>query len=358
MSSSVIRGKDVIAIPMGYFEEFRRDPLDALIKYGSQPMRSAAPWFTQVKPIDDAMRLPDQVTGPGSVSVNPKMDFRSLEASPEEGRLLSGIAPGFQAWDDGFWHVHVDLALNKKRHGDAAGFAMGRITDSYREKALDPLQNAYERIVRHFEVPLVAQIVAPPGDQIYISSVTRLILQLKQVRGFNITSFSFDGFQSADAMQQLALAGLVTAGMRIEEDGSVTGIPKKFSVDGKSDMPYREVLEAVNEARITLPRYELLRKEMRELQVVAPGEAPDHPVGGSKDTADPVAGVVGYLAAFGHAQLGDPLANRVFHREDLEEIGAVDPVKMPQGGGFGVEEAEWDWDAGVGSSGSLAFTIE
>lgn len=354
---AVVRGRDIIPIPNGYYEEFRRDPLDAMLKYGSAPMRSAAPWFTNVKPLDEAMRLPDQVCGSGSVLTNPKLAYRSLEGSSDEMRLLDGIAPGFRAWDEGFWHVHVDLALNKKRHGDAAGIAMGRIADSFRERAIDPLQNAYERIVRHFEIPLVAQIVAPSGDQIYISSVTRLILQLKQLRGFNITSFSFDGFQSADAMQQLALAGLVTAGMKVEDDGSVTGMPKKFSVDGGSDQPYRELLEAVNEARIALPRYLLLRKELVELEVVAPGQAPDHQVGGSKDTADPVAGVVGYLSAFGHAMLGDPLEGRVLHREDLEQMGAVDRLPVAAQEGFGVDNSEWDWDAGVGSE-TLTFAIE
>jgi hypothetical protein len=167
--------------------------------------------------------------------------------------------------------------------------------------------NSYLRIVRTYEVPLVAQIVAPAGGQIYIGSITRFILQLKALRGFNITSFSFDGFQSADAMQQLALAGLVTKGMQIDDDtGEITGLPQSFSVDGSNVQPYREVLEGCNERRVLLPRYALLRKELRELEVTMPGMAPDHSPTGSKDVADPVAGVLGYLAAYGHAELRAP----------------------------------------------------
>lgn len=329
-----IEGRDVIPIPIAYWDEFRRDPVDALIKFGSAPQRSRAPWFTNVETIERSLVLPDVVSGAASVTPTPTLDYKALEGSPDEFHLLNGISPHFQSTDDSMWHIHVDLALNKKRHGDAAGIAMGRVAGQWAERARDPLQKTYERIVRIYEIPLVAQIVAPSGDQIYIGSITRLILQLKQLRGFNITSFSFDGFQSADAMQQLALAGLVTHGMNIEHDGSVTGMPKPFSVDGHSDMPYREVLEAANEDRLRLPKYALLGKEFRGLEVVAPGLAPDHPygAGGSKDVADPVAGICGYLAAYGHAVIGDPNAGRVFSREDLglPEVDAEDSFDVEE----------------------------
>jgi hypothetical protein len=288
-----------------------------MIKFGSTPQRAHAPWFTNVQHITRALVLPDVVTGPRSIlPTSSNLDYRSLEGSPEEFGLLDGISPQFRAGDTAYWHVHVDLALNRKR-GDAAGIAMGREIGSWVESGEDGLGVSYQRIVRSYEVPFVAQIRALSGDQIYLNSITRLILQLKQLRGFNITSFSFDGFQSAGSMQELALAGLVTAGMRIEEDGAVTGMPKPFSVDGRSAQPYTELLESANEGRVKLPRYELLRKELRELEVIAPGAAPDHPLGGSKDVADPVAGVVGYLAAFGHAVLHHPLEGAVFDREDL-----------------------------------------
>lgn len=251
-----------------------------MIKFGSTPQRAHAPWFTNVQHITRALVLPDVVTGPSSIPpTNSTLDYRSLEGSPDEFGLLDGISPHFRSNDNAYFHCHVDLALNRKR-GDAAGIAMGREIGSWVESGTDGLGVGYQRIVRSYEVPLVAQIRAHSGDQIYLNSITRLILQLKQLRGFNITSFSFDGFQSAGSMQELALAGLVTAGMRIEEDGVVTGMPKPFSVDGRSAQPYTELLEAANEGRVKLPRYELLRKELRELEVIAPGAAPDHPLGG------------------------------------------------------------------------------
>ena len=130
------------------------------------------------------------------------------------------------------------------------------------------------------------------------------MLQLKQLRGFNITSFSVDGFESAEIQQQLMLAGLVTAGMIINPNtGQVTGLPKPFSVD-RTPQPYKDLLEAVNEVRVAMPNYPLLLKELEQLEFTEPGKAPDHPLtdDGSKDVADSVAGVIGYLSVFGHGR--------------------------------------------------------
>jgi hypothetical protein len=327
--------------------------MDSLLKYGSAPQRARAPWFTDVAAIIEAMLLPDQVVGPRSEQTDPKLDSRSLVGGRDEYSLIEGISPHFYAADAGYWHVHVDLALNKKRHGDAAGIAMGRIGSYFEELSRDPLMNTYTRIVRHFEVPLVAQIIAPVGDQIYIGSIVRFILQLKYLRGFNITSFSFDGFQSADAMQQLMLAGLVTAGMSIDKDsGEIVGLPQPFRVDGSAVQPYREVLEGMNERRVHVPRYALLKKELRELEVVEPGKAPDHPGGGSKDVADPVAGVVGYLSSHGHAELtvaGDVVVDRA----DLQQAYDLQPSQS-----FTLEdESDWDFDP-EGADTLSTFAVE
>ena len=251
------------------------------------------------------MILPDRVSGPAAELADSKVKYFHLVAAPDELTLLNGIDPHFYAVDEGYWHVHIDNALGKKREGDSAGIAMGRIGVSYEERAVDDVRREYLRIVNTYEVPLVAQMKAQVGDQIYINSIIRFVLQLKQLHGFNITSFSVDGFQSAEIQQQLMLAGMVTAGMIINPDtGQVTGLPKPFSVD-RSAQPYKDLLESVNEVRVALPRYALLRRELRELEFIQPGKPPDHRVGSSKDVADAVAGVIGYLSVFGHGRLGE-----------------------------------------------------
>jgi hypothetical protein len=349
--ASYVEGKDVIAVPMAYHDEFIRDPIDALLKYGSLPQRAHAPWFTDVDAIDEMLQLPDMITGKGAVRLDAEATSLSLEAAPAEMSLLDGISEHFWAPDDSFWHVHVDLAQHKNRHGDAAGIAMGRIAHAYEEHVKDPVMRDYERVVRSYEVPFAAQVVAPVGDQIYIGSIVRFILQLKTLRHFNITSFSFDGYQSADASQQLMLAGLVTAGMNVEpESGIISGLPKPFSVDGRSVQPYRELLEACNERRCAVPKYSVLREQLRQLELVGPGMAPDHPIRGGKDVADAVAGVVGYLAAFGHAVLVGPGDVPTYTPEEY-----VDDYKSPES--FGIEDDDLP-DVFKDVEESVSFAIE
>jgi hypothetical protein len=354
MTVRYVDGKDVVAIPQDvYWAEFRKDPRGALLDYGSLPQRARMPYFTDVAAIDAAMVLPDQVVGALSEHMDPDLEYRALVASSDPLSLIGGLAESFRAWDAGYWHVAVDLALNVERRTDAAGIAMGRVARYAEETSKDPMMNGYSRIVREFEIPLVAQIIAPVGSQVFIGSIGRFILQLKQLRGFNITSFSFDGFQSSDVTQQLVLAGLVTAGMTFDKySGEVVGLPKKFSVDGKNTQPYREVLEALNEERVRLPRYALLRQEMRQLETLGPGLAPDHPQSGSKDCADPVAGVMGYLSVHGHAEL-DWGESEVIDRDDVAAGEQIEADTV-----FGVDDdMEWGLDPEAGAA-QLAFGVE
>lgn len=333
-------GPTVVAVPTSYRPEFLRDAAGALLQYGSLPQRARMPFFTNAHDIDRALVLPDVVTGPRAAALTTaEPDARTLVADRDVRALIDGLAPTFHAPPDGsFWHLSADLALNTKRHGDRAGVALGRIARSEIEWTEDPFGQRYERVVRTFEVPLVAQIAAPPGDQIYLGAITRLVLALKRERGFNITSFSMDGYQSANQAQELVGAGLVTAGMHVEdESGEITGTPKPFSVDGRSTQPYRELLEACAEGRVALPRYPLLRNELRGLEVPDPSRAPDHSAQSSKDCGDAVAAVLGYLSAFGHAEL--VVAGVVqTDRGELESQGAVEAVD-----GLALEEEEPSW---------------
>lgn len=316
-----IEGKDIVAIPNVYLPDFLADPRDALLKFGCLPQRARAPWFTRIEPVDKCMVLPDMVSGPASERHDAKLDYRALVASPRATALLDGISPHFHASDAAYWHVHIDNALGKKREGDSAGIALGRISHSYEERATDHVGREYRRVVRTFEIPLAAQVIAPIGDQIYLGAFARLAVQLKQMRGFNITSFSVDGYASAQLQQELMLAGMVTAGMHVDEHtGEVTGLPKPYSVD-RSAQPHRDLLEAVNEGRVAMPRYALLRKELSQLEFTEPSRAPDHPVGGSKDVADAVAGAIGYLSVFGHAELVAPQDLAITGSEVLDSLG-------------------------------------
>ena len=344
-------GANVIPVPNQYLTDFRRDPNSALLQFGSQPQRAKQPWFGDAIAIDAAMVLPDQVVGPRSEPVaRTDPPARCLVAARDIRALIDGLSDTFRPapGDTTFWHCHVDLALNSDRTGDRAGLAMGRITHTELERGEDVIGQRYERVLRTFEVPLATQIAAPPSSQIQVPAIVRLILMLKQERGFNISSVSMDGYQSASSLQQLVWAGIATAGMRVEPNGELTGIPKPFSVD-RTAQPYTDLLEAVNDRRIAVPRYTVLRTELRGLErPLIPGNAPDHSDGSSKDVADAVAGVIGYLTAYGHTEL--LLDAPVYDRDDFErELGWEEPIQFgPKG----------DWASGGPDGDDVTFGVE
>lgn len=295
-----ITGRDVVAIPFDYRNEFVRDPMDSLIKYGALPQRGRSLWLTEPDKLRAVCVLPSMINGIAAVRRfnHSGEEWMAGVAHPIDDTLMYAVDDEHfsmrQDWRTCAWHVHVDPGLGRGRKGDASAIAVGRILDQ-----VDIMYGAEARRVNRYIVPLVMQIIAPEYGEIMLSAISKFILQMRGMLGINITSFSYDGFQSAGAIQELTQAGLVTNGVRMDELGRLYGFGKPFSVDRTSG-PHQELKEAINEQRVLLPDYLPLIYEMNRLEDI-PGKAPDHPPGGAKDVADAVAGCVGYLSEVGHA---------------------------------------------------------
>jgi hypothetical protein len=91
-------------------------------------------------------------------------------------------------------------------------------------------------------------------------------------RGFNITSFSYDGFQSVDSMQILESHGIEA---------------ERVSMDMSED-PWKNWRDLMYEGRHTMPFSQDLLNEIEALGRFN-GKV-DHPPNGSKDLADAVCG--------------------------------------------------------------------
>ena len=321
-----------LIVPDAYLTDFRADPSDALLKYGTTPQRARTPFITDVGAVMSACMLPSLVTGPRSVPrfnpARPGGEWRAAVSHPLESWLLGSLDEGMlQRRDDWAaypWHIHIDPGLNRGRKGDAAGIAVGRIVDQA------VVQVGMERrIVNRYVVPLVMQVIAPEGGEIFLSSLSRFVLELRAL-GIAVTSFSYDSFQSMEAIQSLTSVGLVTAGIKWDDDlGRLSGFGKPYSVD-KSPAPYQEVKEALNEGRLLLPDYEIMRQELLRLEH-RPGKSPDHPPTGSKDVADPVAGVVGYLAQHGHFVFGMPQTVLAAYNHPDQDQRVIERMHTPGG---------------------------
>ena len=226
--------------------------------------------------IDSALR---DIAGRASTGISPFMRNRKavLECFKSES-LLAVHTVDFSATPDvelarehfpdldkSRW-AHVDLALSR----DSAGVACGYI-QSFRE---------VEGILRPvIVVDFTLEVVPPEVGEINFSRIRQLLIGLRN-RGLPIKWVSFDGFQSADSRQILAAEGFAV-GLR--------------SMD-KSTQPYETLREAMYESRVIAPPHVKLQKELVTLQFDVRRQKVDHPVKGSKDIADALAGVVAGLS--------------------------------------------------------------
>lgn len=170
--------------------------------------------------------------------------------------------------------LHIDNAYSAE--GDGLGIAMGHVKSVVeRDGELKP----------YIVIDFLARIHASPGTEILFSDVRRIVYMLKDDLNFRLKKVSMDGFQSTDTKQQLRKKRFIV------EDVSVD----------KSKLPYEDLREAIYDERIEFPPYmtymqagddklvEVAIKELSEL--TDDGMKIDHPVKGSKDVADAIAGV-------------------------------------------------------------------
>lgn len=198
--------------------------------------------------------------------------------------------------------LHLDIAYSGE--GDAAGIVMGHVSHLVQTDE-DEEEKPY------IVIDCIIRVKAAPGQEIMISELRNYIYDLKR-RGYRIKEVTMDGFQSTDTRQQLR--------------------KKRFGVSylsiDKSKLPYEDMRDAIYEERLELPPYmtyigvgdgELLNiayKEIVELEDT--GKKIDHPIHGSKDVADGIAGVVTTL-------MGDRAYRRSVGSKETSEASNIDP---------------------------------
>lgn len=167
--------------------------------------------------------------------------------------------------------VHWDTS----KSGDATGLAMATIAGHREVKKLLKGQVFTEEDIIH-KLVFAINIRPDPGSEIPFYKIRNFIYYLRFVLGYNIVSVTCDSYQSVDSLQQMSLRGFNT---------------KTLSMD-RSRVPYDTLKNAINEGRLIMPHIPHLEKELLELEDDKMVGKIDHPVNGSKDTADAVAGSV------------------------------------------------------------------
>ena len=269
--AGVVKNKDLIEIPTAYRNQFENKPEQALRDLAGIPPATSDPFISLVDRIEDARdRWIERNGGKSPVKPNPtRIEFE---------KWFTNVSDGSHSGDPRKRHIHIDLATSGD--GDALGMAMGHV-ESLVE--LDDEKKPY------IVIDCLMRIKAAAGTEIMLSDVRSVVYYLRNELKFKVYSVSMDGFQSTDTMQQLR--------------------KKKFMVDylscDRSTLPYEDLREAIYERRIEIPPFltyvnkgdtdlvEIAIKELMELTDT--GKKIDHPVEGSKDLADCLAGVTSTL---------------------------------------------------------------
>lgn len=163
--------------------------------------------------------------------------------------------------------IHLDLSLNDDKTGITGVCLSGR----------KDIVSDDNKVVSHptFSHVFSVDIKAPVGDKIPYAKITNFIVWLRR-SGFDIEGISRDQFQS-EYMAQL----LEAQGFKVD----------KLSLDRTPD-GYISLRSIFLEERIDLLDVELLQNELIHLQRDSLTGKVDHPVGGSKDMSDTLAGSV------------------------------------------------------------------
>lgn len=302
--------KNMIEVPNAYLQQFKNKPENALKDLAGIPPEVSDPFIT----------LLDRIELCREKWVERHGDTSPIDTNPTR----PGIAEWFRANGDTRRRtVHIDIAYSPD--GDSAGIAMGHV---------EKIVRVDEEDKPYIVVDCLIRVRAAPGSEIMLSDLRNYVYTLKDERGFRIVSVTLDGFQSTDTMQQLRKR-------RYFAD--------YLSVD-RSTLPYEDLREAIYDRRLEFPPYltylnkgdekpvEIAIQELSQLQETA--RKVDHPVGGSKDVADTMAGVVNTLMGDRVYRRGVSSATPISSDTTSEDWGAkgadnVVPLFPPAGSGYG-----------------------
>lgn len=174
--------------------------------------------------------------------------------------------------------AHVDIGLKNDHLGLTVVHASKETTvDRY-----TPNGGIDKVLENEYDADLILDIKALAGSEIPLYKVREFIMWLSTEIGYKFEAISFDGFQSADSMQLLKVAGFNSVLQSLD----------------RTDEPYLNLRSCIIEGRLHSYYHPLLSKELYELEHDRKAHKVDHPMtnpdgsAGSKDIADSLCGAV------------------------------------------------------------------
>lgn len=270
-------GYEVIEVPVEHKQSFELDMQSAIMNVAGISITHVLKFFSieQIQKCytDDVNPFVEEVIPIGLKDNALIQDFFLPQFVPEE--IYS--RPIF---------IHLDMAVNGDRAGIGAVAAMGYSNTSEYDISAGKVVSTRKMVYRHV---FNLGIEAPKNDQIHFAKVREFLYHLKFNLGWNIKGVSTDGFNSVDMRQQLVTMGFQNVSL--------------VSLDRTPD-GYMALKSAIAEKRIAMLKLPLLERELVQLERDNVTGKLDHPLTGSKDCSDGLAGA---------------LYNALLHENDIQK---------------------------------------
>ncbi len=246
-------------IPIEYKRDFQKNPERFWRDLGAVPSLTIEPFFTLVEQVKSCS-IPGLLTWDGTGTVPLIEDASNLKE----------------------YIAHVDLGVNSDGN-DHCGIAIGHIVGSKVVTEFGSSGKAERPVIK---IDLVARLSALSDSEIQISDVRKYLLYWRDF-GINYYRIQFDGWQSKDSQQILSNLGISVKQLSVDKDMFAYEALKEAVYDdriefGTLDIPMPNAPEV---------KRDIIIDELLALRRVK-NKKVDHPVSGSKDVADAIAGVV------------------------------------------------------------------
>jgi len=274
----------IIEVPIEYKDDFLKDPAGALRDIVGKSVQSINPFFRQRHKIHEAVER-------GEAKGLESFLYKDNVHLGTEG--LPRIKVGHYCQNPGRpRYVHIDLSLTS----DRVGIAMVRY-----DGMLDLVRSTgiVERLPKA-TIEMAVTVEPDHGHEIDIAEIRTWVRHLKTQYGYPINVVTYDGWNSAESIQQWRKQGVKT-GM--------------ISVD-RTSVPYKNLRDAFNDGRIDMYPQGVLIDELFNLEYNDKQDKIDHPIGGGKDCADAVCGA--YYTMLRRASTWSES-----HGEEIEDINLM-----------------------------------
>ena len=235
--------------------------------------------------INDALK---DISGISSVSTNKLIPYTGNNKSRPSPFVIEQINLGLDSKEDIRDYLddlsilrkdlhkprfaHVDIGLK----GDALGLAVVH-ADKQTMVERYTTSGAIDSVIENsYYVDLLLSVKAIPGSEIPLYKIREFLLWLKSAIGYKLQVVSYDGFQSADSIQLLNVAGQNACLQSLD----------------RTDIPYLNLRSCILERRLDTYHHSILTKELYDLEYDRKLGKVDHPMvtldglPGSKDLSD------------------------------------------------------------------------